>query len=51
MNATIKNVLKDTIISNEKKIKVWKVIVMADISDGQAVSTYYIDMETREILR
>lgn len=51
MNATITNVLRETIRSKGEEIEVWKVVVTDDISDNQALTTYYIAIETRELLR
>ena len=51
ITATIKNVTRSSFNFNEKEKQVWKVETTDDISDNSAISTYYIDMETRKILK
>lgn len=47
MNAYIKNVEKGML--DDKKV--WKVTVTDDISNNKVISTYYIDKQTRKILK
>ncbi len=51
ITATIKNVITSSFNFNGKEKQVWKVETTDDISDNSATSTYYIDMETRKILK
>ncbi|MFL1895816.1 hypothetical protein ACJRPK_08940 [Aquimarina sp. 2-A2] len=51
MTATIKEVSSATMNLKQKEIAVWKVEVTDDISDNTAISTYYIDQNTRKILQ
>jgi hypothetical protein len=48
IKAFVKNVEKSKILGNRD---VWVVIVTDDISDNKAISTYYIDIKTRQLIR
>ncbi|WP_428742873.1 hypothetical protein [Tenacibaculum sp.] len=51
ITATIKNTETATIDFNGTKKQVWKVEATDDISNNSAVSTYYIDTTTRQIIK
>ncbi len=51
MNARVKNVTNEIITIGNEERKVWKIIATDDISDNKMISTYYIDVKTREVLR
>lgn len=51
ITATIRNTEMTTINFNGKKKQVWKVGTTDDISNNSAISTYYIDISTRKVLK
>jgi len=51
LTATIKNTEETTLDLNGSKKQVWKVTVTDDISKNTAISTYYIERQSRKLLR
>jgi len=51
MTATIKNTEQTSLMLDGTKKRVWKVTVTDDISKNTAVSTYYIDQDSRKVLK
>lgn len=51
ITATIKNVEAGTILIKGVEKQIWKVTVTDDITDNKAISIYYIDRETRKLLK
>lgn len=51
ITATIKNTAETTIYSNGELKEVWKIETTDDISNNTAISTYYIDKSTRQLLK
>ncbi len=51
LNAIIKSVVSDTFLINGSKREVWKVLVVDGISDYKVLSTFFIDKDTRELLK
>jgi hypothetical protein len=51
ITATIKNTEKSTMEHNGELKQIWKVETTDEISDNSTTSTYYIDLDTRKILK
>jgi hypothetical protein len=51
MSATIQKTEEVRILINEEERKAWKIIVTDDISDNQLTSIYFVDQDTRQLLR
>lgn len=51
LKATVKNTEGITMSFNGKKKQVWKVTVTDDLSNNTAITTYYLDKSTRQLLK
>lgn len=51
ITATITNVKSDTLLRNSQSKEIWIVTTTDDISDNEVLSTYYIEKESRKLLK
>lgn len=51
ITATITNVKSDTLLHNGHPKEIWIVTTTDDISDNEAIATYYIEKENRKLLK
>lgn len=51
ITATIKKVTSGFIIINEQKKEIWKVSTTDDISDNKVINTFFIEKESRKLLK